>query len=322
MFNIGTVQAHHLQIFNYICGMVNRRLKNPLFLFYLLVIYVVAQFSWWLYLIASLYSEIYTDPIILEKKTLMLVGEGTVFVIILFGGVFMIKRAYKKEHDLNQLQENFLLSVSHELQTPVTSIKLFLQTLQKRDLDESKREEIYAQSLSEIQRLESLVSNLLISRSIENKNYFLNKTNLQLNLLIQSLVETLKSSILKNRKIKLSLADVEISGDKDALTSVLVNILQNAVKYSPPDSAIEIKIFQKNQTAILEISDQGIGIENKNKNQVFDRFYRVENEMTRKSKGTGLGLFIVKYLIEQHDGKIVLKDNSPKGLKVEIEFKK
>jgi len=302
--------------------MVNRRLKNPLFLFYLLVIYVVAQFSWWLYLIASLYSEIYTDPIILEKKTLMLVGEGTVFVIILFGGVFMIKRAYKKEHDLNQLQENFLLSVSHELQTPVTSIKLFLQTLQKRDLDESKREEIYAQSLSEIQRLESLVSNLLISRSIENKNYFLNKTNLQLNLLIQSLVETLKSSILKNRKIKLSLADVEISGDKDALTSVLVNLLQNAVKYSPPDSAIEIKIFQKNQTAILEISDQGIGIENKNKNQVFDRFYRVENEMTRKSKGTGLGLFIVKYLIEQHDGKIVLKDNSPKGLKVEIEFKK
>ena len=322
LFNIGTVQARHLQIFNYICGMVNRRLKNPLFLFYLLVIYVVAQFSWWLYLIASLYSEIYTDPIILEKKTLMLVGEGTVFVIILFGGVFMIKRAYKKEHDLNQLQENFLLSVSHELQTPVTSIKLFLQTLQKRDLDESKREEIYAQSLSEIQRLESLVSNLLISRSIENKNYFLNKTNLQLNLLIQSLVETLKSSILKNRKIKLSLADVEISGDKDALTSVLVNLLQNAVKYSPPDSAIEIKIFQKNQTAILEISDQGIGIENKNKNQVFDRFYRVENEMTRKSKGTGLGLFIVKYLIEQHDGKIVLKDNSPKGLKVEIEFKK
>ena len=72
--------------------MVNRRLKNPLFLFYLLVIYVVAQFSWWLYLIASLYGKIYTAPLLLEKKTLMLVGEGTVFVIILFGGVFMIKR--------------------------------------------------------------------------------------------------------------------------------------------------------------------------------------------------------------------------------------
>jgi len=302
--------------------MVNRRLKNPLFLFYLLVIYVVAQFSWWLYLIASLYGKIYTDPIILEKKTLMLVGEGSVFVVILFGGVFMIKRAYKKEHDLNQLQENFLLSVSHELQTPVTSIKLFLQTLQKRDLDESKREEIYAQSLSEIQRLESLVSNLLISRSIENKNYFLNKTSVQLNLLIDTLVNTLKSSFLKNRKINLSLAEVEIKGDKDALTSVLVNLLQNAVKYSSSDSAIEIKLFQTNQTAILEISDQGIGIENKNKNQVFNRFYRVENEMTRKSKGTGLGLFIVKYLVEQHNGKIELKNNSPKGLTVEIEFKK
>lgn len=310
-----------LQLINYLCIMVNRRLKNPLFLFYLLVIYVVAQFSWWLYLIASLYGNIYTDPAILEKKTWMLVGEGSVFVIILFGGVFMIKRAYKKELDLNHLQENFLLSVSHELQTPVSSIKLFLQTLQKRELDEPKREEIYAQSLSEIQRLESLVSNLLITRSIENKNYFLNKTTFQLNSLILSLTDSLKSSILKNRKINLSLNEVELNGDKEAMTSVVVNLLQNAVKYSPAESEIGINLFQNDRCIVLEISDQGIGIENKKKNQVFDRFYRVENEMTRKSKGTGLGLFIVKYLVEKHNGKIELKDNLPKGLIVEIEFK-
>jgi two-component system phosphate regulon sensor histidine kinase PhoR len=164
---------------------MRRYVRNPLFLFYLLVIYIVTQFSWWLYLIASLYGKIYADPNLLEKKTLMLVGEGTVFVIILFGGVFMIKRAYKKESDLNKLQENFLLSVSHELKTPISSVTLFLQTLQKRDLPEAKREEIYNQSLTEIKRLESLVSNILITRSIENKNYFLNKSDIQLNELIQ-----------------------------------------------------------------------------------------------------------------------------------------
>jgi len=302
--------------------MFKHRLKNPLFLFYLLVVYVVAQFSWWLYLIASLYGKIYTDPIILEKKTLMLVGEGSVFVIILFGGVFMIKRAYKKEHDLNQMQESFLLSVSHELKTPIASVKLFLQTLQKRDLDENKKEEIYAQSLSEIQRLESLVSNLLISRSIENKNYFLNKSPLQLDAFIESLIGSLKSSMLKNRKINLSLNPVEMQADKEAMTSILVNLLQNAVKYSPAESEIKINLSKKNEEIILEISDNGIGIEDEKKKYVFNRFYRVENEMTRKSKGTGLGLFIVDYLVEQHNGKIELKDNSPQGLSVILHFRK
>src|SRR5688500_11080630 len=160
--------------------MVRRRLKNPLFLFYLLVAYIVGQFGWWLDLMVRLYDDIYADPDLLEKKTLMLVGEGSVFVIILFGGAFIIERAYRKESSLNKLEENFLLSVSHELKTPVSSIKLFLQTLQKRDLDEAKREEIYALSLGEIQRLEGLVSNLLITRSIENRNYFLNKTQVRL----------------------------------------------------------------------------------------------------------------------------------------------
>jgi two-component system, OmpR family, phosphate regulon sensor histidine kinase PhoR len=302
--------------------MVKRRLKNPLFLFYLLVAYVVAQFSWWLYLIASLYDDIYTDPLLLEKKTLMLVGEGSVFVIILFGGAFMIERAYRKENDLNRLEENFLLSVSHELKTPISSIKLFLQTLQKRDLDETKREEIYALSLGEIHRLEGLVSNLLLTRSIENRNYFLNKTPIQLAPFIQTLVAKLNGSILKNHTVKCQLDAVEMNADEEAMTSVLTNILQNAAKYSPAGSEIQLVLRQEKNDIVLEIKDQGIGINDHDKNFVFNRFYRAENEMTRKSKGTGLGLFISKFLVEQHQGRIELRDNKPAGLNVIIHFKK
>ncbi|MBK9590496.1 MAG: HAMP domain-containing histidine kinase [Crocinitomicaceae bacterium] len=299
---------------------MRRHVRNPLFLFYLLVIYIVTQFSWWLYLIASLYGKIYTDPNLLEKKTLMLVGEGTVFVIILFGGVFMIKRAYKKENDLNKLQENFLLSVSHELKTPISSVTLFLQTLQKRDLPEAKREEIYNQSLTEIKRLESLVSNILITRSIENKNYFLNKSDIQLNELIQHTLDALQKTALKNHSVESELESCTLSADRESFVSIITNLLQNAAKYSPPGSEIKIKLQKKNQTLTLEISDQGIGIPDAKKALAFTRFYRDENEMTRKSKGTGLGLFITKFLVEQHGGSIELKDNTPQGLRVTIKF--
>jgi two-component system phosphate regulon sensor histidine kinase PhoR len=299
---------------------MRRYVRNPLFLFYLLVIYIVTQFSWWLYLIASLYGKIYADPNLLEKKTLMLVGEGTVFVIILFGGVFMIKRAYKKESDLNKLQENFLLSVSHELKTPISSVTLFLQTLQKRDLPEAKREEIYNQSLTEIKRLESLVSNILITRSIENKNYFLNKSDIQLNELIQHTLEALQKTALKNHNVQSELESCTLSADPESFVSIITNLLQNAAKYSPAGSEIKIRLEKKNQTLELEISDQGIGIPDSKKSLAFTRFYRDENEMTRKSKGTGLGLFITKFLVEQHGGTIELKDNTPQGLRVIIKF--
>lgn len=297
---------------------MKRYIRNPLFLFYLLVMYVVAQFSWWLYLIASLYGQIYSDPVLLEKKTMMLVGEGTVFVIILFGGVFMIKRAYRKEHELNKLQENFLLSISHELKTPIASVQLYLQTLQKRELNDQKREQIYASGLTEIKRLESLVNNLLITRSIENRNYFLSKTKLELDTHVKDFIHSVQSSLLKNHTVHLETEPVSLVADKEALTSIISNLVQNAVKYSPANTEINIRVNKTASQAVLEISDQGIGISDQNKEKVFQRFFRDENEMTRKSKGTGLGLFICKFLVQLHNGKILLKDNSPTGLTIQI----
>lgn len=301
--------------------MLKQAIRNPLFLFYLLVLYVVTQFSWWLYLIASLYGKIYTDPQILEKKTMMLVGEGTVFVIILFGGAFMIRRAYQKEHDLNKLQENFLLSVSHELKTPISSVTLFLQTLKRHDLDETKRQDIYDQSLTEIDRLENLVSNLLLTRSIENKNYFLNKSPLELDKILHELVERLQGAALKKHHVSVTAESLQLDADREAIVSIFTNILQNAAKYSPTGSQIDVTLSRKKDGIVFEVSDQGIGIPDAKKNKVFNRFYRDENEMTRKSKGTGLGLFITRFLVELHNGKIELEDNTPQGLRVKVTFK-
>src|SRR5690606_10704138 len=136
--------------------MVQKRLKNPTFLFYILIIYLIAQCGWWLYLIFNLYKKTYT-PSELTQKTYMLIGEGLVFLIILLGITFMIRRSLMRERAFNELQQNFLQSVSHELKTPLASIGLFIETLQKHELDASKREDIYARSMTEVNRLNHLI---------------------------------------------------------------------------------------------------------------------------------------------------------------------
>ncbi len=302
--------------------MLNRRFKNPVFILYLLVIYVTLQFGWWLFLIYRLYNQLYVDDTILQKKTIMLLGEGSVFFVILIIGVSILLRAFKQERELNQQQENFVLSVTHELKTPISSVKLFLQTLQKRELSPEKREEIYDRSLLEINRLDSLVNNLLLTRSIENNNYFLYKAPLNLKEFISEKLSLLEKSILKDHKISINLTEVTFEVDHLGFESIFVNLIENAAKYSPAGSTITVRLEENKQAVVLTILDQGSGIDKKKRTRVFSKFYREENEMTRKSKGTGLGLYIVNFLVKKHNGQINLTDNSPNGLIVSIHFKK
>lgn len=302
--------------------MLNRRFKNPVFILYLLVIYVTLQFGWWLFLIYRLYNQLYVDDTILQKKTIMLLGEGSVFFVILIIGVSILLRAFKQERELNQQQENFVLSVTHELKTPISSVKLFLQTLQKRELSPEKREEIYDRSLLEINRLDSLVNNLLLTRSIENNNYFLYKAPLNLKEFISEKLSLLEKSILKDHKISINLTEVTLEVDHLGFESIFVNLIENAAKYSPAGSTITVGLEENKQEVVLTILDQGSGIDKKKRTRVFSKFYREENEMTRKSKGTGLGLYIVNFLVKKHNGQINLTENSPNGLIVSIHFKK
>lgn len=300
--------------------MANKRLKNPIFLFYLLVGYIVVQFSWWLYLIFSLYEKTYSDFSQLEHKRWMLIGEGSVFLIILVGGVYMIRRAFKREKKLNELQENFLQSVSHELKTPISSVGLYLQTLQKRELDEEKRQDIYQRSLAEIERLNMLISDILTARNIESENYYFDLKTIDFKEFLEATINRLKESVLQNHKITLDLSPATITADHESLNGIIYNLVENASKYSPKESEISFRLTSAQGKVLFSISDAGNGISAEDKQLVFDKFYRVENETTRKSKGTGLGLHITKFLVEGQGGKISLLNNQPKGLTVQIEF--
>lgn len=321
-------------------------MKNkPFIIFYILVAYVFIQFCWWGYHIVDLNRQVYELSVQLEnanqsdtvsmakkkqqlqnklvKRKWMVLGEGSVFALLLIMGVYITQRAFKKEVDLSRQQRNFLMAVTHELKSPLASIKLYMQTMQKHDLEEEKSDEMLENVLNETNRLTSLVDNILLSSQIESGNYLLVKEEVNMSKLTNDILDNFalypdKQNIDIGKKID---ADITLDADINAMNSVIINLIDNAVKYSDDSSNISVELTSSNSDVKLTVVDEGQGITDVEKSKVFDKFYRQENESTRKSQGTGLGLYILKYLVEQHNGTISLTDNEPKGSIFEIIFK-
>lgn len=249
-----------------------------------------------------------------QRQEWMIMGEAGVFVITLIIALTLINRSYHKEMAAAQQRRNFLLSITHELKSPIASIHLILETFQKRVLPQTKIEQFSQSALQETERLNQLVNNLLLSAKLETayQPYF---EEIDLQKVLPPLVKMLKTKHphLQIRTTWSAPDDYSILGDQMGITSILLNLLENAVKYSESQANIHILIEKKPQQLQIIIKDQGHGIPDKEKEKVFEKFYRVGNEDTRKTKGTGLGLYIVKEIVEAHHGSIQLEDNHPKG---------
>lgn len=250
----------------------------------------------------------------------MVIGEFSVFVIILFWGAFSLKRLIQEEIALNRRQKNFLLSVTHELKSPLASIKLYLQTILKRELDKEKQQGFIRNSLLDIERLDDLVENMLMATKIENNSYSYPKENFNLSEAVQQVVER-HQNILQKRIVKSTITpDILMTGDRFTILLVVSNLLENAVKYSAEGTEINIELFKRNNRIILKVNDQGVGIPDDEKPKIFDKFYRIGQEDTRKTKGTGLGLFIVKQVLDNHGATIKVRNNQPVGSEFEVTF--
>lgn len=317
--------------------------NRPLIFFYVLVVYVLLQFVWWAYALFNLNNEIHLlklnliansfssiEQIAIQQSELdaklrarwiMIIGEGAVFLSLLAFGIYRVQKTFKQEILLSRQQQNFLLSVTHELKTPLASNKLFLQTLEKHELSKEKQAEIIKKAISDVDRLNILVDNILLSARIENGEMLLNKEKCSLSQLVNQIIENSgQLSFSKSRINVKTLNDVEIKIDKNAFSSILLNLLENALKYSPAESIVQVEIDRKENKAVLRVKDEGIGMNEFDKRHAFDKFYRSGNEETRNTKGTGLGLFIVNNLVKWHTGTIRIYDNQPKGTIFEIQF--
>lgn len=309
---------------------MKKTLSRPLIIFYILVVYILIQFCWWAFHIISLEQTIYNmqpgqenHPGI-SNKVWMVIGEGSVFFLLLIIGAIITRNSFKKEVALGSQQKNFLLSVTHELKSPIASIKLYLETLLKRDFDKEKQKEILHSTIKETERLLSLVDNILFSARIESGNFSIYSERINIS---DFTSEILSIPINRNSGPKAHQfvtgieQDIFLNTDKHAYSSIVLNLIENALKYSPENSKIQVQLKKENGQVVFSVSDEGPGIPENERPNIFKKFYRVGNEETRRTKGTGLGLYIVKYLVGQLGGTISVRKNNSQGSIFEVQFK-
>ena len=269
-------------------------------------------------------EQMINEIVFLEKKISMrrwmVIGEGGVFLALLVWGTIVMVRAYRKEMLLARQQKNFLLSVTHEFKSPLASIKLYMETLLRHDLDKNKERAFITSAISDAERLNNLVENALLANVIDHKGYSFSKEEINFSALTRLMIQKFQQ-MPNHGNLTVHIEEGEyVYGNINALTILINNLLENAWKYSHDNKDISVKLMPVKDKIILEISDHGIGIPAKEKEKIFDKFYRIGNEETRKTKGTGLGLFISKYIINKHNATIQISENKPNGTIIRIDF--
>jgi two-component system, OmpR family, phosphate regulon sensor histidine kinase PhoR len=247
-----------------------------------------------------------------NRQTRIVWSEGSVLFLGLLWGFWMIQRSLQKEVALNNQRRNFLLSVTHELKSPIASIRLILQTFQRRKLEEAQQTKFLNAAVVEADRLHELVDNLLLSSRLESQ-YEANIEEINVAQMIEDIIEKCR---IKFPRATFHFDKNEVPilrGDRQGLVSVFTNLIENAAKYSGEQADITIRQAFAANKFLFDIADNGMGIPTAEKRNVFEKFYRVGSEMTRNTKGTGLGLFIVAQIIKLHNGSISIADNAPKG---------
>ncbi len=216
-------------------------------------------------------------------------------------------------------KNDFIKMANHELKTPVTTIKGYVQLLKKMRGD--SEDKFLVNSLNTIEnqvnKLTLLIGDLLDISRMESGKLPLNKREFSLLKLVTETIEDIKASE-QSHQINFELnhtADVEVYGDKDRITQVLNNLLTNAIKYSPNAGTVNVELFVEDECAVVSVEDFGIGMDQKELKRIFERFYRVSGDDEETFPGFGIGLFIVKDIMDRHDGKIWVESEKNKGSK-------
>jgi two-component system, OmpR family, sensor histidine kinase CiaH len=299
---------------------------------WLLLIYVLAALIWW-YIALNLQNnemsayriELLThdDPNYISRLEKIhndrhrlataYKSEGLVFILVILAGAVFLRSAVMRQIRIQRQQQNFMMAITHELKTPISITRLNIETLLKHSLDDSKKEKILKSSLQEINRLNTLTGNILVSAQLEGGSYLFNKEEINFSQMVADSCRDFASRF-QNRPWNDTLErDLFISGDPLLMQILVNNLIDNAVKYSPPVTPITIHLRKEGDDGILEIIDEGSGIPKKETKRIFQKFYRVGNEDTRTAQGTGLGLYLCRKIAQDHNMRIQVSDNNPKG---------
>jgi two-component system, OmpR family, sensor histidine kinase SenX3 len=249
--------------------------------------------------------------ILLNLQQIALLVFGIIFFALIITGLVLNTTFLLREIRRNEQHDAFLNAVTHELKTPIASIRLYLETLKTREVTPEKREEFYDVMLADSDRLLTTVEQVLhASRSRVQKKLDTTDSVKINDILQESTARVLSRYNLPEETIEFETSneDIEMNGDASDLDVIFTNLLDNAVKYSGEEIKIRISVQVLDEKKFeVRVRDSGVGIPPNELSRVFRRFYRVPGDSTKRAKGTGLGLFIVKTLVKKHRGKIIVK---------------
>ena len=299
---------------------------------WIIVVYMLSALCWWTFLLYSKNEIIFNQQMALfeyqentnptsitnvqdtyTSQRRMILAEGFMFGAAMICGVFYLRIGYKKSIRNTRKQNNFLLSVTHELKSPLASIKLAFETIKRRTLKPDQYKLISENGITEVDRLHKQLENMLTATSIDH-HYKVQRSVISFQDLIDTIKHRRKYTVGENR-VELILGvenpNKTVEVDIRGVIEISNNLIENALKYS--EDQVKFIMSQNGNLVRLTVKDIGPGISEAEKKNVFSRFYRIGNEETRNSQGTGLGLFIVKHIVQRNDGKIEIINNRPKG---------
>jgi signal transduction histidine kinase len=253
-----------------------------------------------------------------KKRAWILEGMTMGFITILIGIAMFVY--LDRVVRLNQQQNNFLLAVTHELKTPIAAAKLALQTATKRPNSEIVPKMV-VMAQSNISRLSVLVEQILMATRFENKFTETQKVWIEFSDFLNGVIKNMELKIEDFQRLDIQIpSNLQFFADEQMLSTVIRNLVTNAIKYSEGQGKINIEIQINDNNFNLIFTDEGIGISEVEKKNIFKKFYRVGEEKTRTTPGSGLGLFLVKKITEIHGGKVTVENNLPKGSKFILAF--
>jgi len=262
--------------------------------------------------------------IVLNWRRLGLLIVGLIFFLIVIAGLILNTIFLVREIRRNEKQDSFLHAVTHELKTPLTSIRLYLQTLQSREVDEEQRKEFYRVMLSDSDRLLSTVEQVLHAAQLRHERNEIRDVVDMEKLIRECLEEARTHHHVSPESLRLLVETSEgaarVSANKEELRSAISNVIDNAIKYSGQKVDIEVSLAAGENVSV-KIRDHGIGIPRSELKQVFKRFYRVGDREVARVKGSGLGLFIVRSVAKKYGGNAFADSEGPgRGATITIQL--
>lgn len=326
-------------------GISRKKIRRATFTYWLMLTYILAALAWWLISLQrqshaladfrlrqlnetvdsirspEAYQTGYAQIADFRKREAFKhIGEGIFFFALIVVSAIFVYRTVRRQFKQQQQQQNFMMAITHELKTPIAVARLNLETMLRYTLDPEKQKRLIHTTLEETNRLNFLTNNILIASQLEGGGYQFAHEELDLSDLLKDCIQDFRNRFADREFVEDAEPDVDIKGDPLLLQILINNLLENAVKYSPRESPITAVLKQDESTIQLEIKDQGPGIPEGERKKIFNRFYRIGSESTRKTKGTGLGLYLCSKIANDHNADITVTDNTPQGINFVVRF--